>query len=119
MMFTHDTEAFKALLVKLNDKARGASLVIEGKKDLATLKRLGVKADFFIINKGKSLYESAEMLAKTHDKSLLLLDADRKGKELKRVFKGYLQKNGVQVDTRIGSLLLKTANCRCIEELAL
>jgi 5S rRNA maturation endonuclease (ribonuclease M5) len=118
-MFTRDTEALKALLEKLGHRAREASLVVEGKKDLAALKKLGIKADFFIINKGKSLYESAEMIAKAHDKSLLCFDADKKGKELRRVFKDYLQKNGVKVDTKLGEQLLKSRNCRRFEELSL
>ena len=116
-MFISEKEALRKLLEKLNEKARTAILVVEGKKDAAALEPL-VDADFFLLQDiKKSLYESAEKIAATRKEAILLLDADPKGKELTRKMTSYLRQNGVSVDSKIGLKLLKTAKCRTIQGL--
>jgi 5S rRNA maturation endonuclease (ribonuclease M5) len=108
-------DAIKSVLEKLNIKATEAVFVIEGKKDEAALKHL-VDADFFLLNHSKrSLYESAETIASKYKEAVLMLDADKKGIELKEKMKSYLQQNGVRV--HIENKLLKLARCRNVENL--
>ena len=116
-MFISEKEALRKLLEKLNEKARTAILIVEGKKDAEALEPL-VDADFFLLQDiKKSLYESAEKIAIKHKKAILLLDADPKGKELTRKMTSYLRQNGVSVDSKIGLKLLKIAKCRTIQGL--
>ena len=116
-MFISEKEALRKLLEKLNEKAQTAILIVEGKKDAEALEPL-VNTDFFLLqDKKKSLYESAEKIATTHKKAILLLDADPKGKELTKKMISYLQQHGVKVDSKFGLKLMRTAKCRTIQGL--
>ncbi|MBI2040919.1 MAG: hypothetical protein HYT16_02335 [DPANN group archaeon] len=114
-------ERLQGLLEGLKTKAESSRIVVEGKRDAHALQSLGV-LNLFILNKEnkwRSLYEAAEMIAMTHKSALLMFDADKKGRQLSRTFKGYLQMNGVKTDTKIGELILKNARVRHVEELKL
>jgi len=126
-------EAVKTLLEKFNFKD-AAVFVVEGKKDEAALKHL-VNADFFLLNNQncetqfwnvdticlhnnkKSLYESAEDIASHYTEVMLMLDADKKGIELRKKMTSYLQQNGVRISHE-GQELLKLARCRNVEDLS-
>ena len=108
-------EALKGAIEKLNNKAAKAVFVVEGKNDLAALRHL-IDADFFLLNNSqRSLYESAEFIASNYDEAVLMLDADKKGIELREKMRSYLQQNGVRV--HIEDKLLKLARCRNVENL--
>ena len=111
-------EAFKTHIQKLNNSCSSEDtvVVVEGKKDVEALKTI-LEADFFILNKGKkrSLYETAEVLAEKYSNAILLLDADPKGKELRRKMKSYLQMHGTSVVE--DEKLLRLARVRTIESL--
>lgn len=116
-MLISDTGAVRALLEKLNEKAKNAVLVVEGKQDVAALEPL-VNADFFLLQDvKKSLYENAEKIAASYKKAILLLDADPKGRQLTKKMTGYLRQNGVDVDNSFGLKLMKAAKCRTIQGL--
>jgi 5S rRNA maturation endonuclease (ribonuclease M5) len=109
-------EKLKKTLAELQDLAEDATLLVEGKKDKAALQSLGINGDFFLLGSQKqSLQESAEKLAKKQKTVILLLDADKKGRELTKEMITYLQKCGAKVDRKIGSILLKLADSRTIE----
>ena len=118
IMITKSTrDALKGIVEKLNSKAATAVFVVEGKNDLVALKRL-VDADFFLLNHNKrSLYESAENIASNYKEAVLMLDADKKGIELKKKMKSYLQQNGVRV--YVETKLLELVHCRNVENLRL
>lgn len=111
-------EKLKKTLAELQELAKDATLLVEGKKDKAALQSLGVDGDFFLLGSQKqSLQESAEKLAKKQKIVVLLLDADKKGKELTKEMITYLQTCGAKVNRKIGSTLLKIANSRTVEGL--
>jgi 5S rRNA maturation endonuclease (ribonuclease M5) len=109
-------EALKRHLEKLQNASNSAIIIVEGKRDVAALKPL-LKANFFVINKGikRSLYETAEHIASKYRSAILLLDADKKGKELKRKMRSYLSLHGVRV--HVEQKLLKLAHVRNVEDL--
>jgi|GEM_PF-3359655 len=131
-------EVLKAHIQKLNRDCSDSVVVVEGKNDFLALRSL-LRADsmaklllqfsvaqeipeefpaVFILNKGKqrSLYETAEFLSSRHGSALLLLDADKKGIELRRKMKSYLQSFGVRV--REEEKLLRIARVRTVEDLS-
>lgn len=57
-------------------------VVVEGKKDLQALRRLGLSGDIIPLHSGKGLYEFSEELAERFSKVILLLDWDAKGETL-------------------------------------
>ncbi|MEM2874145.1 MAG: hypothetical protein QW063_01705 [Candidatus Nanoarchaeia archaeon] len=112
-------EALQSHLKKLNNRAFriNAVVVVEGKKDVKALKPI-LGASFFILNNGtkRSLYESAEVLASRYKSAILLLDTDKKGKELRKKMKSYLQLFGTKVYEE--RKLLKLARARTVEDLS-
>ena len=108
-------EALKFQLKKLQNACDGAIIIVEGKRDVAALKSL-LNADFFTINRTKrSLYETAEHIASKYRSAILLLDADKKGKELTKKMSSYLRSHGVRV--LVEEKLLKLAQVRNVEGL--
>src|SRR3990172_12683320 len=90
--------------------------VLKAKNDVLEIRGI-LKPDFFIINKYKrSLYETAEVLSSRYGSALLLLDSDRKGKELRKKMKSYLQMHGVSVQEE--EKLLRLARVRAVEDLS-
>ena len=114
-MFIND-EALKFHLKKLQNACNNSVVIVEGKRDVAALKSL-LNADFFIINEGskRSLYETAEHIASKYRSAILLLDADKKGKELRKKMSSYLRSHGVRV--LVEEKLLKLARVRNVENL--
>ncbi|MEK6923114.1 MAG: toprim domain-containing protein [Nanoarchaeota archaeon] len=112
----HHRSEIRSLLEKLALKERSI-LIVEGKRDSFTLKRLLPGAEIFsLANQKRSLYESAEHIASNFNEAILMLDADQKGKELSKKIIAYLQSLGVKVN-KDGEKLLKLANRRHIEDL--
>lgn len=57
-------------------------VVVEGKKDLQALRKLGLAGDIMPLHNGKGLYEFSEELAERFSKVIVLLDWDAKGETL-------------------------------------
>jgi len=57
-------------------------VVVEGKKDLQALRKLGLAGDIIPLHRGKGLYEFSEELAERFSRIILLLDWDAKGENL-------------------------------------
>ena len=110
-----NNEALKVHLKKLQNACDGAIVIVEGKRDVAALRSL-LNADFFIINRTKrSLYETAEHIASKYRSAILLLDADKKGMELRKKMSSYLRSRGVRVLEE--KKLLTLARVRNVEDL--
>jgi 5S rRNA maturation endonuclease (ribonuclease M5) len=59
----------------------GAMLVVEGKRDVESLERLGIAGRFFTLLNGNRLIENIEVLARERE-VVMLVDFDRRGREL-------------------------------------
>lgn len=83
----------KLIELSLNENV---SILVEGKKDVRTLKNLGVENLFPL--KGRRFYDVLEEL---EDKVLvvLLFDLDRQGEKIFKKFLFILQREGIPVDT--------------------
>ncbi|MBI5846373.1 MAG: hypothetical protein HZB31_00195 [Nitrospirae bacterium] len=62
-------------------------VVVEGKKDLQALRKLGLSGDIIPLHRGKGLYDFSEELAERFSKVVLLPDWDTKGDNLFRVLR--------------------------------
>jgi len=132
-----NNEALKVHLKKLQNACDGAIVIVEGKRDVAALRSLlnansekicsnanflglenseGRIFSVFTINGTKrSLYETAEHIASKNRSAILLLDADKKGMELRKKMSSYLRSHGVRV--LVEEKLLKLARVRNVEDL--
>jgi len=109
-------EERQRLLEELKKKSRSSVLIIEGKKDKAKLESLNIHAEFFLLCKqNRSIPESAEKISEKYKEAILMLDQDKQGKKMEKMFIQYLQKFGVKVNNRIGKRLLYLANSSTVE----
>ena len=135
-MFTK-SEALKLHLKKLQNTCSNAIVIVEGKRDVAALKSLlnadsekicsnanflglknsegGIFSVFTINGTRRSLYETAEHIASKYGSAILLLDADKKGMELRKKMSSYLRSHGVRVLEE--KKLLTLARVRNVEDL--
>ena len=67
-------------------------IVVEGKRDFETLRRLGIEGEVVTVNRGKGLYEVARELDR-YDDVVLLMDWDARGEQLHRSLTRHLEAN--------------------------
>jgi 2,5-diamino-6-(ribosylamino)-4(3H)-pyrimidinone 5'-phosphate reductase len=88
-------EKIQRLLERLaEESARGTPIIVEGKKDIETLRVLGVEGEIISAKTGgKSRLDVVSEAEKRDSRELiLLLDFDRRGKEWTQVLKQQLEK---------------------------
>jgi 2,5-diamino-6-(ribosylamino)-4(3H)-pyrimidinone 5'-phosphate reductase len=86
----------------IEESARGILIVVEGKKDIETLKALGVQGRIVSAKTGgKSRLDVISEIEKTGAREvILLLDFDRRGKEWSQVLKQHLEKVKIKPNLR-------------------
>lgn len=89
-------------------------IIVEGKKDEAALRELGLKR---IMTLTKPLFEVVEDVARTEKAAVVLTDLDSKGKELYGTLSEGLRRNGVLVDDSFRKFLLRNTPVKHIEGL--
>lgn len=95
-------------------------ILVEGQKDVNSLKSLGFEKVYAIHKTGVPLKERIEqicLLLNKKEKVCVLTDFDRQGKKLYLLIKQILQEKGIKLDSSLRGLLLKS-NVSHIEGLA-
>jgi len=85
-------------------------IIVEGKKDVIALSKLGFEKVYAIHINGVSLRERVEQIAENvckKDKVCILTDFDKKGKKLYLYIKPICQEFGMKLDSRLRGLLIK------------
>lgn len=85
-------------------------IIVEGKKDVASLRALGFTKVYAIHQTAVPLRERVLQLVAQigrKEKVCILTDFDRKGKQLYLMLKGLLQEQGVRLDSTLRGILLK------------
>jgi len=85
-------------------KTSGILCIVEGKKDVAALSRLGIQN---VISLRAPLYKVVEEIAARADCVAILTDLDGKGKELHHTLYRDLQKHGVKIDNALREKLFR------------
>ena len=101
-------EKIQQLVQRLMDQSeKGTPIIVEGKNDEETLRRLGVIGRIICAKTGgKSRLDLiSEIEATTAKEIILLLDFDRRGKEWTKAIKQNLEILGVKADTAFWSEL--------------
>jgi 5S rRNA maturation endonuclease (ribonuclease M5) len=102
-------EKILQILEQLTEEAaKGTPIIVEGKKDIEALKTLNVEGKIISAKTGgKSLLDTISELEKTQtQKVILLLDFDRRGKELTKNLKKHLEIMRIEVNLRFWRELL-------------
>lgn len=88
------------------ETAKGKPIIVEGKKDIDALKELAIKGKIITAKTGKSLLDVVSEIERTCSKEVVaLLDFDRRGRELTKSLKQFLERAGVKFDITMWSEL--------------
>ncbi len=82
---------FIKVLKDLKELNRYVPVLVEGKRDRETLRKLGLEGTILLLHQGLNLYEYSEELAERYDKIIILLDWDPRGEAMYQKIKGYLK----------------------------
>ena len=86
-------------------------IIVEGKKDIFSLKALGFERVYAIHNTGVPLRERIEQILpeiERKDKVCILTDFDKQGKKMYLLLKKEFQELGVRVDSTLRGILIKS-----------
>jgi 5S rRNA maturation endonuclease (ribonuclease M5) len=109
----NDQKSLRKVLDKISSYAY--PIIVEGKKDAARLRLLGITNDIYVV-KGP-LYEFCTMLSNKHKNVIILTDFDQGGKLLAAKLAGFFQPLGVQTDLRLRRELFAVAKQKTVESL--
>jgi 5S rRNA maturation endonuclease (ribonuclease M5) len=98
-----DSEIISEFIKKL--QSEDVPIIVEGKKDKEALEKFGVNNVHTL--SGKPAYKIAEEM-KDESRVILLLDLDRKGREIKSQLLHSFEKVGAKVDLRYDKMLRQT-----------
>jgi len=111
----------QALAALANDATKGIPIVVEGKKDVETLRELGVEGRIICAKTGgKSLLEVVSDIEKSKPAEvILLLDFDRRGKQVTNHIRHNLERARIKVRLDYWLTFLSSAgkDVQCVEGL--
>lgn len=88
------------LLAELREANEKMPIVVEGTRDVASLRLLGLEGHIIPLHSGEPLFQVAEAIAAQADEVILLTDWDAKGQALFESLQASLAANGVRADGR-------------------
>jgi 2,5-diamino-6-(ribosylamino)-4(3H)-pyrimidinone 5'-phosphate reductase len=93
------------------ESARGTPIIVEGKKDLETLRTLGIQGQIVTAKTGgKSRLDLISEIEKIGNREvILLLDFDRRGKEWTAILRQNLEKTRIKANVAFRKELLRVA----------
>ena len=105
----------------VEESLKGTPIVVEGKKDVQTLRALGVTGTMLTVKTGgKSFLDAVCEIEKMHvPEVILFLDFDRRGKEGTKHLTQSLERAKIKTNTKLWRRLSATAGneIQCIESL--
>ncbi len=112
-------ERLEGLLEELRAASLQAPVLVEGERDAAALRELGVEGRVLCLNRGQSIVRRCEELAQSHSSVILLTDWDWKGRQLHDKLRRGLEACGATADERIWVSLRQLCGgwCRTVEDL--
>lgn len=108
-------ERFQELLQELVEANEDAAVLVEGRRDQAALKELGLAGEILVYNQGETMADFAEGL-RPRKQIIVLFDWDRKGGQLARLFQQKIA-GGVRLDLEFRRRLARLSLVRCVEDL--
>ncbi len=75
-------EHLKEILIVLSEINKRFPILVEGKRDVRSLRTLGMEGEILSVNVGKGIYELCEDIRKRYKKIVVLMDWDTRGDEL-------------------------------------
>lgn len=86
------------VIERLIEDNETSPIVVEGKRDLHSLRKLGLVGDILLLNTGETLLAFCERIARTYDRVILLTDWDKKGGVLAERIRTNLANSRIDLD---------------------
>ena len=118
MLSKEKNSEFLGLIEKI--KSSDYIIIVEGKKDRASLEMFGFDSERIVELSRKPLFivvEEVSEMCEDGKKCIILTDLDKEGRKLYSRLNRELQKRGVKVDNRLRVFLFKETKIRQIEGL--
>lgn len=84
-------ERLKEVFESLYEVNKRIPIIVEGKRDVSALRKIGLVGDIITLHRGKGLYEFCDDVAERFHKIILLMDWDEKGESLHRNVSSHLK----------------------------
>ena len=94
-------EQLEKLFVELEYLSETIPVIVEGSRDVAALKRMGIVKNVIALHKGIPVFSFCENLSRESSAAIVLTDWDRRGGMLARMLRDGLKANGVEVNDYI------------------
>jgi dTMP kinase len=94
-------------LDELRDLSQRMPVVVEGERDVAALRALGIGGSILPLHSGVSVFRVCERIASDHTEAVILTDWDRRGGQLARLLAEGLEANGVRHNTDVRARLAR------------
>ena len=98
-------EKIEEVLKKLKEINTEMPIIVEGESDVRALRELGLEGEIIPINRGQSLFNFCEDIARKFARVVILTDWDRKGGHLCKLLRENLKANDVQFNTEMRAKL--------------
>ena len=116
MNYNETIEELEKVVGNLIEENRKIPLLVEGEKDAAALRKLGVIGVIIRVNTGKNLSDFCDFIASRYQEIIILTDWDRRGGILCARIKKNLE-GRVKCNTRYRKTLAKLTTIRTVEGL--
>lgn len=92
-------EALLDVLDELREANREAPILVEGKRDVATLRALGCDGEIVQLHSGRTLHDVFESLGRAHPRVLIMVDWDRQGGRYRGLAERLASPHGARLDS--------------------
>ena len=117
MDYKKSFDELEKALSELIEENKNIPIVVEGEKDIASLRKLGISGEIIIMNSGHSIIDFCDHIADKYNEIILLTDWDRKGgflyHTIERNLEGRVKCNGYYRE-----VFAKNATIKTVEGLA-
>lgn len=116
MDYKKSLEELEKIIDDLKDANKTIPIIVEGEKDIAALKKLGITGIIISVNSGVNLTDFCDKVAGEFKEIIILTDWDGKGGFLCHTIKRNLE-GRVSCDTHFRELFAKNATIKTVEGL--
>ena len=116
MDYEKSLEELEKALLELIEENKKIPIIVEGKKDIEALRKLGITGEIIRFNTGMSISNFCDMISQKYKNIILLTDWDKKGGYLCFTLKKNLESR-VKCNTKFRELFAKRSMTRTIEGL--
>lgn len=116
MDYKKSVEEFKQVLEEIKKEGKNIPILVEGEKDKKALRKLGIRRKIITLNKGISLTDFCDKLAKKYRRIIIITDWDRKGGFLRHKIQKNLE-GRVKCNTKYREVFAKNTMTKTVEGL--